>query len=238
MVRVENSVMRFAIYYAPEPNSRLHQLGSHWLGFDAFSRQKIEQPEEAFLRGKTEGAMRYGLHATLKAPFYLRAGKTEMHVIQEARQLATLAVPVTVDSLIISEIDGFLALVPAQQSSYIDNLAASCVRHFDHLRLPPDASELARRHESGLTTLQSQYLAEWGYPYVFGEFRFHMTLTNKLRGEELSATKALAETYFAEITGKTLTIQSVSIFVEPVLGGQFHIVEQISLGNSIMAAFA
>ena len=230
--------MRFAIYYAPESNSLLHQLGSHWLGHDALTGAALDQPGEGLLIGKTEAAKRYGFHATLKAPFHLRHGKFEQHVKQEARQLATVLNPVTIDRLTVCEIEGFLALVPETQSAEIDSFAAACVRSFDHLRKETDAGELARRHEAGLTLRQSQQIADWGYPYVFEDFRFHITLTKKLHGEDLRSAKVLAENHFAAVNGKPLTINNISIFAEPDGGGQFQIIEQLSIGNSIMAAFA
>jgi putative phosphonate metabolism protein len=230
--------MRFAIYYAPESNSLLHRLGSHWLGHDAFTGAGLDQPGEGLLVGKTAAAKRYGFHATLKAPFYLRQGKSEQHVKQEARQLAILRSPVIIDRLIVSEIEGFLALVPETQSAEIDSFAAACVRSFDHLRKETDAGELARRHEAGLTVRQSQYFADWGYPYIFEEFRFHVTLTKKLHGEDLRAARVLAENHFAAINGKPLRISDISIFVEPADGAQFHVLEQFPVGSSAMAAWA
>ena len=44
----------------------------------------------------------------------------------------------------------------------------------------PDTAELARRRGKGLPPDADQLLLRWGYPGVFGRWRFHMTLTRRL----------------------------------------------------------
>lgn len=230
--------MRFAIYYAPENHSMLHVLGSRWLGRDAFSGTTLEQPGHGYLKGKTEPPARYGFHATLKAPFQLADRTDEAQVLLEARKLAQSVVPAHIQHLVVSEIDGFVALVPEHRSTEVDGLANECVRAFDHLRKPTEVAELARRHEAGLSQRQAGYLGDWGYPFVFEEFRFHMTLSGKLRGEELAATKALAEQHFAAVNRAPLTLRNISVFVEPHPGGPFNILEQVLIGTEKMAVSA
>lgn len=70
--------MRFALYYAPASSSLLWELGCRWLGRDALSRKKIRQDRFPGLNPDrlyelTRVPRRYGLHATLKAPFRLAA---------------------------------------------------------------------------------------------------------------------------------------------------------------------
>ena len=64
--------MRFAIYYAPDPTSLMHELGSRWLGRDAFNGEALAQPFAADLAEFTSEPRRYGFHATLKPPFALK----------------------------------------------------------------------------------------------------------------------------------------------------------------------
>ncbi|MDP8998403.1 MAG: DUF1045 domain-containing protein [Pseudomonadota bacterium] len=238
MTKVDNSTMRFAIYYAPENNSLLHQLGSQWLGRDAFTGRSLEQPGCGLLNGKTKAATRYGLHATLKAPFRLREGKTQHHILQDARVLATLLAPAQIERLVVGEIDGYVALLPQRPSDEVDALAANSVRCFDHLRQPLGAAELARRHEAGLTSRQSHFLAEWGYPFVFEEFRFHMTLSEKLYGEDRQTIRTLAEQHFSAVNGTSLILDNITVFVETEAGGNFDVLEQLSIGTSTLAVFA
>jgi hypothetical protein len=64
-------------------------------------------------------------------------------------------------------------------------VAEACVRDLDGFRAPASDAELARRRKAGLSPRQDALLIRWGYPYVFEEFRFHLTLTGKLPGETL-----------------------------------------------------
>ena len=60
----------------------------------------------------------------------------------------------------------------------IQSLAEIMVREIDAFRKPLTKEELNTKTK-GLTRSQDENLIKWGYPYVFSEFRFHMTLTAK-----------------------------------------------------------
>jgi hypothetical protein len=45
-------------------------------------------------------------------------------------------------------------------------------------------------------------LERWGYPYLFGDFRFHMTLTGKLVGERANAALTRLRRRFAAACGE------------------------------------
>jgi hypothetical protein len=73
-----------------------------------------------------------------------------------------------------------------------DDLVRKCTTIFDGFRAPMSAQERARRLDkltrrySCLTGPQTSSQSEmnnldrWGYPYLFQDFRFHMTLTGQL----------------------------------------------------------
>ena len=65
-------------------------------------------------------------------------------------------------------------------SPAVDALAADCTTIFDAFRAPMSPQERARRLASGLNPSQIANLDRWGYPYLFADFRFHMTLTGKI----------------------------------------------------------
>jgi hypothetical protein len=54
------------------------------------------------------------------------------------------------------------------------------VQGFDDFRAPATDAELARRAPASLTPRQRELLKTWGYPYVLDEFRFHLTLTDRI----------------------------------------------------------
>ena len=71
--------MRYALYFAPTPDTALARLGARWLGRDARTGETLEQPAIAGIDARAFAAMtaepaRYGFHATLKPPFRLADG--------------------------------------------------------------------------------------------------------------------------------------------------------------------
>ena len=73
---------RYAIYFTPAPQSALRRFGSTAIGCDADTQEARPHPDHDLYRDPSflatlEFPSRYGFHATLKAPFELRAGATE-----------------------------------------------------------------------------------------------------------------------------------------------------------------
>ena len=75
---------------------------------------------------------------------------------------------------------GFIALRPAQHPQALQDFAADVVRSFDTFRAPLLPDEIARRRKSRLSARQDNQLLAWGYPFVFDDFQFHMTLSGRL----------------------------------------------------------
>lgn len=212
--------MRFAVYYAPPPHSLLHQLGSVWLGRDAHLDANLAQPGHEHLPELTAEPRRYGFHATLKPPFTLRDGRSEPELLAAIAAFAALQTPFEI-TLMLQIIDGFLALVPAHISPKLDNLAAACVRDLDAFRQPSDDAELARRRTAPLSARQDEHLLRWGYPYVFEDFRFHLTLTRRLARDEAERVMPAALKHFADVIAQPLVIDGLSLFTEPSPGADF-----------------
>ena len=80
----------------------------------------------------------------------------------------------------------------------VADLAQACVETFEPFRAPLAEEELARRRAVPLSARQEANLERWGYPYVAEDFRFHMTLTARLFGAELSAVEAALAPAVAE----------------------------------------
>ncbi len=230
--------MRFAVYYTPSPTSVLHDLGSKWLGYDAYSGQNLEQPGHGALKGMTDQASRYGFHATLKAPFHLKPGMTLEDLMACMTATAQKVSAVAISRLVLKSIDGFLALVPETQGEDVEELAATCVRALDHLRAPPDDIELGRRNLAALSSRQKDYLMDWGYPYVFNEFRFHMTLTQKIAEHDMPELLELAQNHFHQVVNQPLSISALTIFRESNPGAYFRVAHSFPLAANIRAAYA
>ncbi len=206
--------MRHAIYYAPLPGSTLHRLGSAWLGRDAVSGEPIKQPSIVGLKEVTAEPARYGFHATLKAPFALNSGMKRVELGDGVALIAAQMETVTIQSLELHEIDGFLALAPSRKDRVLSFLSEICVCGLDSFRAKSSEEELARRRAANLTARQEQHLLKWGYPYVLDEFRFHMTLTRRLLPEEKPTLLAAANEHFAAVIGQPLDVDALTVFAE------------------------
>jgi len=179
---------RYAIYFVPDPDTALYRFGAAALGYDCFTGADIPTldalPMDAGAwRELTREPGRYGFHATLKAPFRLAEGRTEAELIGEFTEFSeTIDIAPTIEPA-VSLLQRFVAIVPATVHAGLDRLAAACVKHFDGFRAPLTSADRSRRLAPRLTARQIEHVERWGYPYVFGDFRFHMTLTGALSSD-------------------------------------------------------
>ena len=190
--------VRYAVYFIPGPDTALAALGSALLGRDSETGRKIPHmrlPGFSLRRvhDLTADPRRYGLHATLKAPFFVKQGMTERDLLRSAARFVTGRQSILLPRLALARISSFFALIPSvntpeEQAAVqcVNALAADAVSFFDPFRAAPSEQERARREQPALTMRQRTLLAEWGYPYVFDEYRFHITLTGTLRDSVVS----------------------------------------------------
>lgn len=208
---------RYALYFLPEPDSALMRLGPNWLA---------ALPAEL-----TAEARVYGFHATLKAPFRLAEGCDEGQLQDACAEFARRHAAIVEPPPTLCLLNGFFALRPSRPSQPIDDLAAACVRDFDRFRAPLNPAELAKRLKSPLSPRHRHYLEQWGYPYVFEEYRFHMTLTCRLGPDQQDRVAALLEPLTAQACAENLEIRSLCL-VRQRPGGDFTLVERFALGAS------
>lgn len=221
--------MRYAIYFAADANDQLMRLGNSWLGRDPFSGSDVRQPifegvDKNRFRDLTDSPRRYGFHGTLKAPFHLRSEESEASLLEACRQFAREVAPFDIRRLDVNRLGMFLALTPGAAEPDLAAFATLCVQRFETYRAPLSEADLDRRRRSGLSSKQDAYLTDWGYPYIFDEFRFHMTLSNKLEDDtEAEIIAAAARDYFASVSGKPRTCGSFALYVEPERGAPFDV---------------
>ena len=223
--------MRYAAYFAPAPGSVFHALGARWLGRDAFTGEALDQPDVEGIAGVTGDPRRYGFHATLKPPFALRDTIAPDALLRAVAALASSLSGFPV-SLKVDVLDGFLALVPVDASDALHRLADRAVCDLDGFRQPPSAEEVARRRAAQLSPRQEQNLADWGYPYVLQDFRFHMTLTERLPPASVVRFKAAAETCFAPVLAEPVAIDGLTLFEEATRGAPFVATRQFPFSSS------
>ncbi|MBH0238558.1 DUF1045 domain-containing protein [Methylobrevis albus] len=220
--------MRYALYFTPPPGDDLARLGARWLGRDAFTGAATAQPEIAGLDAEafaeiTAEPRRYGFHGTLKAPFALHEGQSEVALFAAAEAFARATPAFEAGPMHVADLRGFLAVVPAGPAPDLDGFAAACVEAFEPFRAPLSPAQLARRHASGLTPRQADYVDRWGYPYVFEEFRFHMTLTRRLEPDLARTVLAAAAAHFGVALADPVRGTHLAIFVERAPGAPFEV---------------
>jgi putative phosphonate metabolism protein len=197
---------RYAVYYTPSADDPLTRRAATWLGRDAFTGERLARPDLPGLDGLdldslTEDPRFYGFHATLKAPFELAPEAREGTLLEFAQGFAARQAPFEA-AITPAGLGRFLALRLAVPSPQMQTLHAACVRAFDPFRAPLAVADLARRRRAPLTPEQDARLVAWGYPYVFEDFRFHMTLTNGIADQEpRERLLAALQAHFADLSG-------------------------------------
>jgi putative phosphonate metabolism protein len=223
---------RLAVYWAPEPDTALARLGAAWLGRDAETGATPERPDTALDAERlTARPRRYGLHATLKPPLRLARGVAPEAFDAMLAELAGRLAPVEAPPLAVDTGLGFAALRPAAPCPALDRLAAACVTGLDGFRAPPAPAEIEARRAAGLSPGQEENLRHWGYPYVLGAFRFHLTLTGPLAEAEKAPVSAALADLFAPALGGPLRIRHLCLFGDPGGGLPFRLLRRHALSG-------
>jgi putative phosphonate metabolism protein len=206
---------RYAIYFVPRPDTSLYRFGAAVLGYDCYSGQASPPIDGVDVTSWAEIVREprvYGFHATLKAPVYLAAGASEHDIERAVTDFASKHAAVPVDELAVRELGSFIALVPKTSHPELDRLAQACVREFDRFRAPMSEQEQARRLTPGLSERQIENLVRWGYPYVFADFRFHMTLTGALSVQKRDqALRFLCDKYEQLLNATSLIVDQIVV---------------------------
>src|SRR5262249_2102845 len=193
---------RFALYFTPAPSSALARFGAGVLGYDcdagaSVERRRLDGIDAAAMAAATAEPARYGFHGTLMAPFELAPGRSADEIEVALAAFARSRAPVPLGHLKVAGIGAFTALVPAGPQDVVAALASDCLTTFDGFRAPLTTRDRERRLVARLSPRQVELLERWGYPYVFSEFRFHMTLTGRLPAPEQARWQEALATAFA-----------------------------------------
>jgi putative phosphonate metabolism protein len=217
---------RYALYAVPPADHPLQTVAAAWLAGETDGPALL--PDGLGLarwREITAEPRRYGFHGTLKPPFALAPGA---HLDDLAAALALFAAarpPLEPVRLAVAALSGFLALIPSDPAPALSALADCCVDAFDRFRAPAGEAELARRRSAGLSPRQEAHLQRWGYPYVFDQFRYHMTLTGRLAEPERERIRARLAGRFAAAIAAPVPLE-VALFEEPGPNRPFRLVRR------------
>jgi putative phosphonate metabolism protein len=225
---------RYAVYFAPPESSALWQAACRWLGRDARSGAQLPQPQvdgwsAEQIRQITASPRMYGFHATLKPPFQLAEGRTAQQLADALRELAWHLQACTIPRLAVSPLAGFLALQPMSADAKLTALARACVSELDRFRRPPSAEELARRRTIRLSPRQDELLTQFGYPFVLDQFRFHMTLTERLARADANRLRPWLSDYFAAALASPLLCDDLCLFAQERPGEAFLLLQRFPI---------
>ncbi len=176
----------------------------------------------------TADARLYGLHCTLKPPMRLATPYPAFRAAAAA--VAGSLAPFELPPLAVADLSGFLALRETRPSPELQALADACVERMDRHRAPPDEAELARRRKGGLSPEGEAMLQRWGYPGVFGLWRFHMTLTRRLDAADRAMLQPIAQAHFAASLAHPRRVVELCIFTQAAYGAPFLIAERLPFG--------
>ena len=230
---------RYAIYFVPPAKSEFFRFGSAVLGYDCYTGRNAKRPSafhaEAGLWDQLTTPPRlYGFHATLKAPFHLSPSCQEAQLVSALHSFAGMGYANLSIKPVVRMLSGFAAIVPAEASPAIDDLASRCTTIFDAFRAPMTPQERARRVASGLNHSQIANLDSWGYPYLFAEFQFHMTLTGKvdpkLRDDVLAV---LQREFDRAYKDPALAVEQLTLARQDDANSSFRIIEQARLRTAL-----
>lgn len=224
-----NDAARAAVYYVPDPDDPLAEAGARWLGREVESDAPVAQPAIRGIAEVTAEARRYGFHATLKPPMRLIPGTRWDDVAAAADALAGRIAPFALPALAIADVHGFLALRETAACPELQALADCCVAELDAFRAPPDAAELDRRRRAGLDGAQEAMLRRWGYPYVFGTWFFHMTVTKRLDQPARAIWAEAAAANFAPALALPRRVGTIALFTEAGPGAPFRLALRLKL---------
>jgi hypothetical protein len=228
---VVSQAPRFAIYAAPGSGSAdgagasLRERAEQWLGRSVTGEPVTPGIPAGWTRAAvdamTVSARRYGFHATLKPPFRLADGCAPEDLDAALARFATGSAGAVIPRLSLAPIGGFFALVPGAEAPGLRALADAVVKGFDGFRAPATGAELARRRPASLTPRQRELLDRWGYPYVLDEFRFHLTLTDRIPQRQHPGVRRVLSDWFAPLLGASVPVDALALFTEAEPGAPF-----------------
>jgi len=221
---------RYAVYLTP--CGPWLELGRQWLGRCAESATTLPT---ATPPDWIAAPRRYGLHATLKAPFRLTERACPEEVDSVARALAARHTPFALP-LVLGRLRGFLAWRMAphahEAQAAVHALAEDALRAFEPLRAPLNQYELTRRLATLLPPEQRAMLDSWGYPYALDTYVFHITLTDALVAPELAQARKQLLAHSRDWHQQAMPVARISIYVQPEPDADFVVARHYGFDGS------
>jgi hypothetical protein len=134
-------------------------------------------------------------------------------VLKLAADIADCCHAVAISGLEVAMLGDFVALTPQRACPELNALAAAFVEGLDLLRAV-EARDEVKWPPAKLSSRQNELLEAWGYPYVFDQYRFHMTLTDAIPAQLAGTVRDALRRAASSVVGKPLTIDAVVVVEE------------------------
>lgn len=219
---------RYAIYAVPDP------MQAPWAAWAMTWLEAGQSVPGLDLRAATETPRRYGLHATLKAPFRLTPGCSVTELRAALGGLAAGLPPAGCDGLELARMGRFLALRPIGPETALIDLAAAVVRGLDGYRAPLSQADRDRRAPEQMPPDRRRLFERWGYPNVMEAFRYHLTLTGRLPAAQLDLAQAALQRDLAPLLPHPHRITDLALMGEDA-DGRFHLIARVPLRGAAQA---
>lgn len=223
---------RYALYFSPDDNSPLGLFGNKILGRNSKSQRADDAvsnfSDQRRWKSLTKKPSHYGFHATLKAPFELAAGSSPVQLKQACQQLANKLAPIELTGLAPGLISDFAALSLSLQPDALAALARTCVEALEPFRAPISEQDIQRRLHQPMSERQLFQLKHYGYPYIFDDFQFHMTLSDKLGDGDTDYLQWLEHEYTQMVTS-TPVLDQIALYSQIDRASAFVLVEAYRL---------
>ena len=186
------------IYYAPRGDDPLFAAGSAWLGRDPVSDAADAAAGAPRDRGGHGRTARLWVSRDPEAAD-ASGGREPIGLVCNVpygprRRIAPFDLP----PLAVTDLHGFLAL---RETSFparpLQALADACVERAGLVSRATVRGGTGAPAARRLSAEQDAMLVRWGYPYVFGTWFFHMTLTRRLSDAEKPVFCRRPEAWFA-----------------------------------------
>ncbi len=232
---MEKNYKRYAIYYAPSENSELDLFGKCLLGWDPYKGVETTKSDLSKLPSFKKFSSlvltpkQYGFHGTIKAPFKLKNEYTYNDLENKVREISKQIHSFYFDQLIIKKLGNFIGLIPTNNLK-VNAVSNKFVEELDYLRDELSESEIKKRKPHKLTSNQKQMLFKWGYPYVFDEFKFHLTLTSKLNVVEIDDVLRSLQNILKQVNLNKISFNNICIFGQKS-DEKFYFVQRFNFNN-------
>jgi hypothetical protein len=214
---------RYAIYWLPSVSSPMEEFARQWFGGANDFGLGSELAARAVRTPK-----RYRFHATIKAPFRLIPGALPEELSAELERFCARRRRIVTAPLALERFSRYLTLCPSGRRAELEWLASECVVHFDRFRAPLNDEDRERRNGE-LSPREETHFEQFGYPYIFDLFYFHISLAGPLEPRELDSVSASLRPHLAAFASGDFVFGELCLCGDPGNGRDFEAIGRYPL---------